>query len=193
MSLPSVLMPQRLVIALACLFAIVLAACGPGATPTPTSAPPTDEPEEVETVEPTDAPEEVETEEATEVEADETEVEASTEEADGEPTDEPDAEGTAEAEGDDTEEDDGGDAAASGEGFPATVSVSSTRVREAPNSDAPVIVELPQGTAVTVTGRTANSSYAYIVTEDGTEGWVAMQTLRLANLFANPPVMTPEG
>jgi hypothetical protein len=180
--------PYWLISILACCFALLLAACGPSATPTPTARP---------TEPPTEVEEEVETE-AADVEADETEpadeadateaAEASsgdeaTEAASGDEGDEATeaAEGTSEA----------GGSAASGEGFTATVNVSTVRVREEPAVSAAIVQEITRGTVVTVMGQTADGGYVQVQLEDGTEGWVAKQTLAFEDPRVELPVVTP--
>jgi outer membrane biosynthesis protein TonB len=83
------------------------------------------------------------------------------------------------------------EAPAAVEGFPGTISVSTTRMREAPSLTGTVIQELQRGTMVLVLGETANGGYVYVRLEDGTEGWVAKQAVALEDVFARPPIMTP--
>src|SRR5690606_21766554 len=69
-----------------------------------------------------------------------------------------------------------------------TVSVTSTRLRATPSLRGTVIVELPIGTTVTTLGELSDQAYLDGRLEDGTEGWVAKQTIRLDNQFALLPV-----
>lgn len=161
----------------ALLAALLLAACAPAATPTPTTAP-------------TAAPTAVPTEEAAEpteavVEEEPTEVMADAEATDT--AEEPEAEATeaGEASGETGN-------AASGDGMPGVVGVTSTRIRETPAVRGTVVMEIPQGTEVLALGQTANEGYLFIRLEDGTEGWVSKQTINLEDRFASLPIIDPE-
>jgi uncharacterized protein YgiM (DUF1202 family) len=165
----------------ALLAALLLAACAPAATPTPTAAP---------TVAPTAEPTTVPTEEAAEpteavVEEEPTEVMADAEATDT--AEEPEAEATeaGEASGETGN-------AASGEGMPGVVGVTSTRIRETPAVRGTVVMEISQGTEVLALGQTANEGYLFIRLEDGTEGWVSKQTINLEDRFASLPIIDPE-
>jgi hypothetical protein len=171
----------------------LLAACAPAATPTPTTAPtvaPTPT-EEVVEAEPTEDP----TEELTDVATEEPEA---AEDADAEATEAAEADATEAGEDADAEATEAADAgddasaeAASGDGMPGVVGVTSTRVRETPTVRGTVIVEIPAGTEVVALGETANAGYLYIRLEDGTEGWVSKQTINLQDRFATLPIMEP--
>jgi glucose/arabinose dehydrogenase len=146
---------------LTALLMTLLAACAPAATPTPTPVPAT---EAAETEEPdeTEATSVPETEEATETpEATEAENER--------------AESTAPA----------------GAGLAATITTSAGRVREAPARTATTLVELPEGAAITVLGRTPDGGYALVETEDGVQGWLAFNSMALEDRFADVPLATP--
>jgi hypothetical protein len=178
--------PYRLISILVCCFALLLAACGPSATPTPTARP-TEPPTEVEEDVETEAAEVEETATEASAEADETEAaddSSATEAASsGDDTDEATeaAEGTTEA----------GGSAPSGEGFAATVNVSTVRLRAQPSVAAAVVQEITRGTVVTALGQTSDGGYVQVHLEDGTEGWVAKQTLAFEDPRVELPVITP--
>jgi uncharacterized protein YgiM (DUF1202 family) len=186
---------NRLVFALICVLALGIAACQPAATPTPTARPTQPPPTATEAAVETEAPVVEETEvEETVVPVEETvapveETEAETEEAGTSVTEAPTSEAAGTEESGATAE---ASAEASGEGAHAVVSVTTTRLRAQPSLTGEVITELSNGTEVTVLGETANAGYAYARLADGTEGWVAKQTLMLDDPFADLPVMTPQ-
>lgn len=161
-----------------------LAACGPTETPTPTRDPRDDlpiiSPTPTTTEEAVEETEVAETEEAAETEA------AETEEAGDDATEAAGDDATEEADEDATESASTGDFA----GLEATVNVTRTNLRREPNGSAELIMQLDR-IPVLVLGRNENSSYYYLRTEDGTEGWAPSQNIALTERFADVPVYNP--
>jgi uncharacterized protein YgiM (DUF1202 family) len=70
--------------------------------------------------------------------------------------------------------------------------VSVSRLRSQPTLTGEVLAELVDGDVVTILGQTPNAGYVLVRTEDGTEGWVAKQTVALEDLLMDIPVVTPQ-
>jgi WD40 repeat protein len=81
--------------------------------------------------------------------------------------------------------------AASCEGIPATVNVSSVRLREEPSVTANLVRELTRGEFVLIIGQTPDAGYVFVRLEDGTLGWVAKQTIAMDDPRADIPVVNP--
>lgn len=71
----------------------------------------------------------------------------------------------------------------------AVVTSGNLNIRSAPSSDASVITVVSQGTTLTLTGRTADSAWAQVVTPNGQLGWANASFLQISTAISTLPII----